>query len=381
MQLLSKVKDLYNTSHIVGVGYDYTCPSLGAYPHQWLWDSCFHAIVMSNYDIDRSKKEINTLFNGQRSDGFLPCVTIWKRRFPFEELCYVNSITQPPVDPIAVEIIFNKSKDILFLKQIYPKLKKHFDWLAKNRDKNNNHLLDIRHPWEAGCDSITSFDKELGIKRKNPNYLEVLFGIYRILFFNKPFIIENVLFNSIYAKSLLSLYNLSTQLDYKEDSFYFLKKYTDVCRSLINNCWSETDSMFYDLDSNEEQIKKISVSSLMPLIIPDLPKKIVDSLIKKHLLNKDEFWLDYPIPSLPKNSESFNPNNNLVLWRGPTWINTNWFLLKALQHYGYTKEANHIKQKSQELINKSGFFEFYNPLTGEGYGQPRFGWSGLVLDM
>jgi hypothetical protein len=33
------------------------------------------------------------------------------------------------------------------------------------------------------------------------------------------------------------------------------------------------------------------------------------------------------------------------------------------------------------MVAGSGFREFFNPLTGEGYGAHSFGWSTLVLDL
>jgi len=33
------------------------------------------------------------------------------------------------------------------------------------------------------------------------------------------------------------------------------------------------------------------------------------------------------------------------------------------------------------LIEQSGLCEYYNPLTGEGYGAEEFTWSGLLIDM
>lgn len=35
----------------------------------------------------------------------------------------------------------------------------------------------------------------------------------------------------------------------------------------------------------------------------------------------------------------------------------------------------------RELVGKSGFREYYNPFTGQGYGAEDFTWAGLVLDM
>jgi hypothetical protein len=34
-----------------------------------------------------------------------------------------------------------------------------------------------------------------------------------------------------------------------------------------------------------------------------------------------------------------------------------------------------------ELIENSGFREYYNPHTGEGAGAPDFGWSAIALEM
>ena len=45
------------------------------------------------------------------------------------------------------------------------------------------------------------------------------------------------------------------------------------------------------------------------------------------------------------------------------------------------EEATKLREAVTSLIERSGFWEYYNPFTGEGYGAERFTWSGLVLDM
>ena len=46
-----------------------------------------------------------------------------------------------------------------------------------------------------------------------------------------------------------------------------------------------------------------------------------------------------------------------------------------------TQIADEIYRSSLALVRKSGFREYYNPFTGEGYGAKDFTWGGLVLDM
>jgi len=129
----------------------------------------------------------------------------------------------------------------------------------------------------------------------------------------------------------------------------------------------------------------LTVKGLIPLIL-DLPSGIVNTLVNKHLLNENEFWLPFPVPSVAKSEPTFRPSANTFLkmtniWRGSTWINMNWYLVQGLKKHGYKEEAEKIIEKSVDLVRKEGFREFFNPFTGEGGGEKNFGWSTLVLDM
>ena len=91
--------------------------------------------------------------------------------------------------------------------------------------------------------------------------------------------------------------------------------------------------------------------------------------------------MPYPIPSVAKNHPSFDPTATMYIWRGPTWIVNNWFMHQFLMENGYEKESKRLIDSIRSLIEKSGFREYYNPFTGEGYGAKDFTWAGLVLDM
>ena len=132
-------------------------------------------------------------------------------------------------------------------------------------------------------------------------------------------------------------------------------------------------------DKKGSQIHVNTITSLLPLML-DIPKDIKEGLIN-HLINKEEYWSRYPIPTVAMNEKSFNPNNILLLWRGPTWLNTNFFIWKGLKKHKEENIANDLVTRTRELISKSGFREFFNPITGEGGGAKNFGWSSLVLLM
>jgi hypothetical protein len=58
-----------------------------------------------------------------------------------------------------------------------------------------------------------------------------------------------------------------------------------------------------------------------------------------------------------------------------------WFVYHGLKRYGFKEEATWLRERSTALLEKSGFREYFNPETGEGYGADNFTWGSLVVDM
>ena len=92
----------------------------------------------------------------------------------------------------------------------------------------------------------------------------------------------------------------------------------------------------------------------MPLILEDLPRTAVESLVE-HLANPEEFWLDYPVASTARDEPAFTPGRTRLIWRGPMSMNTNWFLAHGLRAHGYPDLAESIGDRSRELVERHGF--------------------------
>ena len=83
--------------------------------------------------------------------------------------------------------------------------------------------------------------------------------------------------------------------------------------------------------------------------------------------------------SASKASPAFDPRR---YWRGPVWVNVNWFFIRGLEHAGLLAEANELRRMTLELVGRSGFFEYYDPRSGEPLGVSDFSWSAaLTLDL
>ena len=383
-----------------GQEYSFVVPSLTGYPFQWFWDSCFHAIALIYIDLNQAKAELDTLMSAALTNGFIPHIIFWEseKRDYFLSRNLVATINpnfsstiQPPILAYAVERVYHATGDEAFLQRSLPVLVKYYRWLKENRDPDDDGLLAIIQPEEAGTDCSPKYDEILGLTDlSNKGFIEALNKIYssyelmrsdEIGMLNADvFHVEDVLVNSIYALGLQSLARL---LGNSIESLEFRDDASKTMESLVNKCWDVDTEAFLDLNGLQEiPNRTVTISSLMPIILPDLSPDIVKRLVEKWIISEDHFWLPYPLPSVPASNSKFIPGDpHGFIWRGPSWINTNWFITKGLKLHGYQELADDISAKSLACIQQSGFREYYNPYTGEGLGAKNFGWSTIILDM
>ncbi|MHB1135040.1 MAG: MGH1-like glycoside hydrolase domain-containing protein [Chloroflexota bacterium] len=404
-----------------GDEYVYTCPARGVYHYQWLWDSCFHAYVLARFDGELAKAELRTLLSSQLPHGLLPHVIAWQQnsrpgwrgrltRWLWGRSHFAN-LTQPPVVALAVEEVYRRTGDLQFVRESLPAVKRYYDHLAATRDPDGDELLSIISPLESGMDHSPSFDAALALGRISALDYHLasvkltlacaLLGwrSERILAADR-FSVEDVSFNTVYALGLRSLSGLCRVADDPEAATYMARALATES-ALVSRCYDEETGLFYSLHTKADlPLPVATVGSLLPLALPSLPAEIARRLVEKHLLREDSFWLPYPVPSVSAADPTFSADSlplrqrgggaawvrnrfarHHLIWRGSTWINTNWFLFHGLRLHRYDEVAETLAAATAEMVEKNGFWEYYNPYTGAGQGAQNFGWSTLVVDM
>ncbi len=383
-----------------GKEYSFVCPALVGYPFQWFWDSCFHAIALIYLDKEQAKAELTTLMSAALPNGFIPHLIFWETNkqpdFLQDSLVartspHYSSTIQPPIIAYAVERVYEATGDTAFRDAALPVLTAFYRWLRQYRDPDDDGLITVIQPEEAGTDCSPKYDEVLGLEElSNNGFIAALRKVYaayepmrgddRHILQADIFHFEDVLVNSIYALGLRSLARL---LGEAPEAAEFSQQADKVRDALLSKCWDEELGAFLDLSGvAETPVKTVTISSLMPLTLEDLPRPIVKRLLDRWVTSPNHFWLPYPLPSVPASDPKFLPGNpHGFIWRGPTWMNTNWFLSHALRRHGYPELADTIVTRSHEAIEKSGFREYYHPYTGEGLGARDFAWSTLILDM
>jgi glycogen debranching enzyme len=281
-----------------------------------------------------------------------------------------------------------------FIREVLPALRRYYDWLDRVRDPDQDGLIAVIQADETGLDHTPKFDAYLGIKA--PTLEEANLAWHRVadtyapferdpekVFAADKFIVEDVMVNTIYAKNLAVLANLYRQIGDDESAKEIGRRAARTRASLYEKCWDEDAGAFFDLaGSREKKLRVHTFTSLMPLVLEETPPHMVARLVE-HVKSPKEYASRYPLPTVSMAEPRFRPDwvEGILVFRGTTWMNANWYISRGLRAHGEEALARHLEDQSALLIAKSGFREHYNPLTGEGYGAHDFSWSGLVLDM
>jgi hypothetical protein len=409
LEMRAAVVDLYRLNrkqgHAAwrGIDYDFTCPAVGLYPHQWFWDSCFHAIVLSRFDVPRAEAELETVLAGQQPDGFIPHVTYWAGREPptRNDAYRVASRSEwssdsmgPPILAEAVGLVAACGRGAAWLRDVLPRVRRYYDWCDRVRDPDRDGLIAVLEPHETGTDQSPQFDHSLGVSGDDPAPYEAAWRRLieaqaqagwnaEAIFQADRFVVEDVLVNVVYAENQRVLGDLLAQTHDTAGAAELGARAAQTEMALVERCWDPVQGDFRSLaGSDEERLPGATVSGLMPLLLPGLPAAIAGRLAKR-IADPREFATRFPVPSVSRLNPAYRtaPGGGSLLWRGPTWINANWYLARGLRRHGREELARAIEDASLELVERSGFREHYNPETGEGYGAKGFAWSGLVLDM
>jgi glycogen debranching enzyme len=396
------------TSDWDGRTYNFVCPSPSAYPFQWFWDSAFHAIALLHVDPELAKQELRCLLQGAQPDGFIPHMLLWEKDYHKAAIAeysivlahpFYTATVQPPVLARAIWRVYQATQDSAFLGEVLPPAMRFFRWLKAYRDPDDDHLIAIIQPDESGLDACPKYDVLMKLNNLEPDQVRArlvdsmqrLFGAYEAhredpgrLPAMDVFNWEDVMVNTIYADGLHCLARLCRAAGYSPtESAEFETRARHVLEALEEKCWDDRVGAFWDLYGYDEQwARTLTFSSLFPLALDSLDRTMVKRLVEEHLLNEREFWLPYPIPSVAATEPAFDPEYRTgAIWRGPTWVNVNWYVYWGLRAHGYGDVATELAKRTVQMVGLGGIREFFNPYTAEGYGAKDFGWTTLMLDL
>ncbi|WP_189078990.1 MGH1-like glycoside hydrolase domain-containing protein [Mangrovihabitans endophyticus] len=416
---------------------DHMVPSRRLYPHQWSWDAAFIAVGLCYVNPSRAWRDLRSLFEAQWPDGRVPHIvfdphTAEGDYFPGPVFWDVpayggrrprgsTALVQPPLHAVAAWEVYRRAMSHgaaavreahAALEWLYPRLVAQQDYLTGHRDAGGAGLASIVHPWESGLDNSPAWDAAMSavpadltlLQKYHRRDLDVADAAHRptdvdyarylglVLSYrdggyadahlarDHDFVVECPNFNAILGAAEIALAQIAGVLG--ADPQVHRARAQRITTAIVDRLYDARSRTFRVLDVRTGAHSPARcISGLVPLILPDLPAYYADDIMTE--ARSARFGLpqqtDLPAPSYDRTAADFD---TLRYWRGPVWINVNWLLRRGMLQHGYRDEAEDLRTAMVRLVHRSGEYEYFHPMTGEGIGEPAFSWTAaLSLDL
>ena len=325
------------------------------------WDNFFAATLASVGSRDLAYANAMELLREETAAGFVPNYARagnWKS----------SDRSEPPVGAITVLGLYEKFHDRWFIEDAFEPLLKWNRWWAEHRDiqgylgwgsdgHNQPENLDdtSRGTWqgaifESGLDNSPMYDGT---------------------FYNaQTHLVEyaDVGLMSMYIADCDALAKIADELGKATESKE-LKERARRYRAKLATMWDEQAGIFLNVDLHTDQKNtRLSPTNFYPMLAKAATPEQAKAMIEEHLLNKDEFWGEWVIPSIARNDPAFKDQD---YWRGRIWGPMNYLVYLGLLNYDAAAFRRDFAEKSYALFLKEWkenghVHENYNAMTGSG---------------
>ena len=418
---MASTPDLVASSLAVLRGNDmgaYTRPSPRLYPHQWNWDSAFVALALARLDWPRMEREVDALLAAQWTGGMLPHIHYnpevggyfpgpeWWPEVPVRRAGERTSgISHPPVLATAVYWAGRAQADVHIRRawwaRIYEPLRDALRFFSRDRTCPGAPLIVLVHPWESGLDNSPRWDfatagglrpsreyarHDTGIVSASERPRSADYDLYlylveliaahrydlRAFLPHTPFAVYDALFNAIWYRAVLDLNRIAEDLgrppEWPGDE---LRAFRDAYHRLL---WDDEAGLFLDADVRTGRAIPVHTIAGLGAIYAGLVG--ADQAARMYRRYRARCRGYRPLPTVVPDQPAFEPAR---YWRGPAWVNTNWFIVRGLEDLGLDAEARLLADETVELVSRSGWCEYFHVSTGAGLGGGEFSWTAALL--
>jgi glycogen debranching enzyme len=341
----------------------FTVPNTTVYPWQWLWDSCFHALVWLELgEGDRAVTELATAFAHQDATGFVPHVTYHGapgHLASFWERPRCSSITQPPIYGHSIAALLEAGVDVPA--SLVESAARGFRYLFAGRARHPSGLVAVVHPWETGCDDSPRFDHwgaadpARWYDVKGALVASVERGDEGEPIANAAFVCAPAGFNALLAWSARRLAGVTG-----DD---WLRRSADEVADALADRYDADLGVWVDAgDADTTSGRTRTLDGLLPLLVHEVQ------------VAAGPGWAgEFGPPGVHRDEPVYEPSR---YWRGGVWPQLAYLLSRARAPLAAGVAAATVRG-----AEASGLAEYWHPDTGAGMGAIPQSWTGLALVM
>lgn len=354
----------------------YTSPNPKRYEWQWLWDSCFHAIIWAELgEADRGLVELTTLLNTIEPSGFIPHMNYVADPSVAKELwgrSGTSSITQPPMFGHAIADLIRRGVDVP--EELIDKAARGLRFFLKFRIHNPSGLITLCHPWESGADDNPRWDDYYSVPQGHPKWQDEKISFLDTInrdsngtpIFNPAFFAASPGFTALVAFNIFELAASTGAIYYSE---------ANELVEAIENSWNFDQNTWIDVGDAEKLCRGAPVLDALLCILADRNLERLDS-VKIDIFDERKFGGQYGPAGVSKQYRTYDGDG---YWRGAAWPQVSYLFTVAFKRLQLMDEAKTISNQLQRGAITSKFAEHWNPDSGKGGGASPQSWTGLAV--
>ena len=346
------------------------------YPGLWL-EHVYDSVIYAKLQPERitiAENVINLFIDRQTEDGQLPFRVMDGNRTKGIEKDRIAEYTQiqecVSFFSLALEV-YEMNKNTDFLKKIYSAGQMWDLWLRKNRMTTDRGLIELFCGYDTGHDNSGRL-QGLSCKRnyvkdgviQNAATLPPEDGITPVLAIDM---------NCNFYGNEIALAKMAKILGKDDEAEAWMRSASEIKKKIFDYCYDENDAYFYDVDKNGNK-RKYKSSTIFHLFLEGVldkntDKEIIDRIYNEHIKNPNEFWTEYPFPSMAINDPSTKDHKNFNCWG---YYTQGLIVLRCsiwMDKYGYSEDYNYILKKWVETwtlhYDDIKFAQEIDPITGE----------------
>jgi glucosylglycerate hydrolase len=350
----------------------YCVPNATVYPWQWLWDSCFHAVVWAHLGDERAIGELRSALSAQADDGFVPHLRYADGSSPHAELWggpAASSITQPPMygHAVAQLVRLRMPPD----DEVVERSRRGLEFLLRRRRRSPAGLVEICHPWESGCDDSPRWDDAMPGERtpearyewKGALVPSIVRSAAGTPLHNPAFAVGSVGFSALVAWNALELADVISDESLQRDA-------QEVAGALRDRWDPELATWVDDGPTVSGSGRVRTLDALLPALLHPRPE------VFSALLQPDAYGAPYGPRGVHAGEPSYEP---AAYWRGSAWPQLTYLLWVAATSSGSDEARSALARSIVAGVERSGYAEHWVADTGAPLGAVPQTWSTLAL--
>ncbi len=356
-------------------------PNATVYPWQWLWDSCFCAIVWADLGrADRAVAELRAALHHQDpASGFVPHVVYWSDPdflAAFWGRRGTSSITQPPMYGHAVAELMRR--EVAVPDDLVEQSRAGLRFLLEDRRRSSGGLIEVVHPWETGADDSPRWD-DLVPGRTLESWRAMKGKLVGTICFdssgsdssgsplhNDECAVAPAGFSSLVAFNAAELASVTGDDE--------LARQAAELAEAVGRRWDPALVTWIDDGATSSGSGRIrTLEALCGALVDPDPKHVRESL--DLLIDPDAHFAPFGPTGVHRAEPCFEPG---TYWRGPSWPQLSYLMWLAAIRAGRRDVELAVGSSLCAATELNGFSEYWNPDTGEGGGAAPQSWTALA---